>query len=284
MIIIKKILDITSKENLIESIAEICDCNKDSILNYIKTASVFTHTPKEEIKLEPFFKALGLKFQNKSELYDLIKFDMITVSHITTRKSTPNNTDIYPVTECLLRKNDLTTCLNNYGLIFKKNGNEVITFFNNKKIEWDNFEHPFSNRISKRLKFKGEYIDNCINGFLINEKIWEDSDVEHIKTCPEILSDICEVLDIDYIKEIWEGEAVPYVVSFLVNINDIILDSYSKYRTSKSKVYIIYKIILYYLVQSNNNLWYPKFDNEIIRLKDNLSVKKENIIDFFEIE
>lgn len=75
-----------------------------------------------------------------------------------------------------------------------------------------------------------------------------------------------------------------YVVSFSVNINDIILDSYTKYRTSKSKVYIIYKIILYYLVQSNNNLWSPKFDNEIIRLKDNLSVNKENIIDFFEIE
>ena len=75
MIIIKKILDITSKENLIESIAEICDCNKDSILNIggYKISIIDDSIVADRTEVFPDIKRKGRVFKSSklNERYDL---------------------------------------------------------------------------------------------------------------------------------------------------------------------------------------------------------------------
>jgi len=52
----------------------------------------------------------------------------------------------------------------------------------------------------------------------------------------------------------------------------------------KSKIYLIYKFIIYYLIQKHYNQWDECHDNVKLRLKDNYSVNKDRIVGFYKIE
>lgn len=125
---------------------------------------------------------------------------------------------------------------------------------------------------------RGKYIDNCINGFLFNDYFWQDSNAEHIHGCPEIMRDICTLLHREAVIDEWKNISKSYALGFLADVKDIIFDNYTNYNTVKSKIYLTYKFVLYYLIQKHHNKWNPRHDNTIIRLNDNHSVKKENII------
>ncbi|MCY6482818.1 hypothetical protein OW763_00400 [Clostridium aestuarii] len=132
----------------------------------------------------------------------------------------------------------------------------LIAYYNNKIVDWDNFDSSYAYRIKKRLKQRGKYINNCINGFLFNDLFWEDSNVEHIKDCPEIVSDICYVINRQDIINEWRKISTPYALGFLVDIKDIIFDEYTKFKTTKSKKYLICKYVIYYLVQMSSCMGY----------------------------
>ncbi|WP_073028618.1 hypothetical protein [Desulfosporosinus lacus] len=81
------------------------------------------------------------------------------------------------------------------------------------------------------MRKRGKYIDNCINGFLINDYFWEDSNVDHIKGCPEIVSDICYLLKRQDIIREWQKVAAPYALGFIADVKDIVVDGYSQHNT-----------------------------------------------------
>ncbi|WP_053957349.1 hypothetical protein [Inediibacterium massiliense] len=280
----KKVLWTTSYEDIIESISNICDCSEQNINNYLKYYEPFNNIFVGDIQLNNFLKIIGVKFNNNTELFEMIKFDKCVISHLTTRTKLPNKSNIYCLTEVLSKTTDLSKFLACKGINFKETSQGLITFFNNKIVDWNSFDGSYAYRIKKRLKARGEYIDNCINGFLFNHLFWEDSNVEHIRDCPEIVSDICYVLNRQDILNEWRKISTLYALGFLVDIKDIIFDEHAKLKTTKSKIYLTYKYVIYYLVQVYHNVWNTRFNNPIIRLKDNQSVIKENIIGFYEIK
>lgn len=280
----KKIMYTTSFDNIIKSISDICNCDRNNITTYLKDSESFINQSIEEIKLEPFFKNIGLDFKNKNELYNLIKFDSSIICHLTSRINEPDKSDIYCLTRCFLQSTDISNFLSDNGITFKKNGDSLITYLNNETIDWDNFHDSRANRIKVRLRIRGKYIDNCINGFLFNDYFWQDSNIEHINDCPEIMRDMCTLLHREDVINEWKNISKSYALGFLADIKDIIFDNYTNCNTVKSKIYLTYKFVLYYLIQKYHNKWNPRHDNTIIRLNDNYSVDKENIIGFYEIE
>lgn len=116
----RKILYTTSFDNIIESISDICNCNVNNITTYLKDSEPFINQPIEEIKLEPFFRNVGLEFKNKNELYNLIKFDSSIICHLTSRINEPDKSDIYSLTRCFLESTDISNYLSDNGITLKK--------------------------------------------------------------------------------------------------------------------------------------------------------------------
>lgn len=280
----KTVLYTTSYDDTIESISDICCCSVDKIKNYLKHSQPFYNTSVENIKLNSFFREIGIQFIGNNELYEIIKFDSCVISHLTSRINEPNKSNIYNLSKALSVPTDISKFLANKGLTFEKTIDGLVTYHNNEIVDWNSFENCFIPRIKLRLGLSNEYTDNCINGFLFNDLFWEYSDVEHIKECPEIVSDICDVLDRDDIVHEWKNTSKPYAVGFLTDVKDIIFDKHTNFNTTKSKIYLIYKYVMYYLIQNYHGIWNPRFDNVPIRLSDDCSIDKDNIIGFYEIE
>ncbi|MCB2292175.1 hypothetical protein LGK95_01315 [Clostridium algoriphilum] len=280
----KKVLWTTSYEDTIESISYICGCSEESINNYLKYSVPFNNIIVEDIKLSKFFKTIGVKFNCNNDLFEIIKFDRCVISHLTTRTTLPNESDIYCLARALTKTTDISKFLASKGITFKEMAQGLITYHTTEIVDWNSFDSSYTYRIKKRLKVRGKYIDNCINGFLFNHLFWEDSNVEHIKDCPEIVSDICYVLNRQDIVNEWRKISTSYALGFLVDIKDIIFDEHTKFKTIKSKIYLTYKYVIYYLVQVYHDVWNTRFNNPIMRLKDNKSVSKENIVGFYKIE
>jgi len=274
----------TSYDDIIESISDICCCSVDSIKNYLKYSQPFNNIFASDIKLNSFFKKIGIHYTGNNELYEIIKFSSSVISHLTTRTSQPDKSDIYCLSNALSMPTDISNFLASKGLIFKETTQGLLTYYNNKIVDWNNYDDYTTARIRKRLRVKGKYLDNCVNGFLFNDLFWKDGNVAHIKDCPEIVSDICKVLKIQNLINEWSNVSKSYAVGFLAELKDINFDNHTRFNTIKSKVYLIYKYAIYYLVQNYHGLWNPRFDNPIIRLHDNYSVDKNSIIGFYEIE
>lgn len=280
----KRILYTSSYSNIIKSMAEICGCTQKVIKNYIQNAQPLKNTLPENINLVSFFRDVGVKFRGNTELFNKVKFDACIMSHVTSRINPPNETDVLYLIKVLSEKTDLNIFLESKGITFKETSKGLNTYYNNEKLDLDKFDNSYAARLSSRLRKKGRRIDNCINGFLINDHFWEDSNVTHLKDCPELVLDICHLIKRHDIIREWEETTTPYALGFLADVKDIIFDYHTRYKTINSKVYFIYKNVIYYLIQYYHDTWNPRFDNLMLRLKDNITVSKENIIGFYKIE
>lgn len=284
----EKILWTTSYEDIINSIEDICGCKKEKIEKYIEASQPFTNIDITKINVERFFQCIGIEFNNKLELFNMIKFDSCVISHVTSRIEEPDKCDIYSLVDSLVLPTTLNGFLSSKGLVFKEENSKIQTYYNNEIVDWDKFDEDevYGNigRVKNRLLTEGRYIDNCINGFLFNDCFWKDSDVSQIVKCPEIILDICGILNKFDIIDEWKKASIPYALGFLANIKDITIDEYSNYKTIKSKIYLIYKFIIYYLIQKHYNKWDECHDNVKLRLKDNYSVNKDKIVGFYKIE
>lgn len=225
-----------------------------------------------------------MKFKSNTELYNKIKFDTCVISHVTSRVTPPDVSDVLYTIKVLAEKTDLSTFLESKSITFKETSKCLNAYYNNEKLDWNKFDTSYAARLRGRLKKKGRHVDNCVNGFLINDRFWEDSNVTHLKSCPEVIQDICyQIKRYDIIRE-WEETTTPYALGFLADVRDIIFDEYTRYKTMNSKVYFIYKNVIYYLIQDYHGKWNPRFDNLMLRLKDNITVDKEDIIGYYKIE
>lgn len=274
----------TSFEDIIESISNICGCSEKAIHNFLKQSRPYRNTAESDINIHRFFRSLGIEFTGNNELFEVIKFDSCVVSHLTTRINPPNESDIYCLIDTLVKPTDISKFLASKSITFKKEKQGLNVYYNGELVDWNNFNCSSSYRARKRLRTQGKYIDNCINGFLFNHLFWEDSNVEHIKYCPEIVIDICDELKRRDIISEWEKISTTYALGFIMDVGDITFDEYTRFKTTKSKIYLIYKFIVYFLVQIYHNEWSARLDNPIIRLKDNKSVSKENIFGYYKID
>lgn len=274
----------SSSEDLLESLSEILSCGINQILEAISKLTIEFNDGPDDVDLIAFFKYIGLKIKNKELLFQQIAFDSIILSHLSSRISIPNQLPLLNLRDALTKTSDISTLFLKYGVRFEvSNSHKILTFFHDSEVKWDDYSSFRIYRIKNRLLGNNKYLDNCINGFLFNDRIWEDSRVTHLYNFPEILSDISDVLGLHQLVSEWRESAKPYCIGARVNICDVIYDGKNIF-TQKSKIYFTYKHSLYYLKMMKEGLWCSKSNNPMIRLKDNLNVDSKDVIGFYEIE
>lgn len=181
----KIILYTHSVDDIKGCIARICKCNLNDIDNYLSKHKNLIDEDVININLEEFFSSLGVRFANKTNLYEVIKFDKLVISHLSSRQSAPDDKKILCLADVLTIDTELSNFLKENGLKFSKGMYGLDVFYDGDLIDWDSFDKVYKYRIKGRLQKIN--CDNCINGFLFNDEIWKDSDVEHLMNCPEII-------------------------------------------------------------------------------------------------
>lgn len=293
MFCIDKVLILKDVDSIYKSLSEILEINEITIRRFILRKSMF-YRKLEDVSLEDFFtKVFGNKLE-KEDLYNRIKFAYITVSHFASRLNGANdveNQPLYNLFDALTNDTGISLYMRENGFQFIKENNSILTFYKGEKVNWEDYfrvgvskEIGNPQRIQVRLIRGYEGNDKCINGFLFGEYLNRNNYIKMVSLgCPEIISDICGVLNrtdmIKYIKDNSHNYVVTFKekISNIMFMKDIHLDNYNKLLK-------IYKYVIFYLCKNFCNTWYENMDNQMLRLKDELNVPSENIIEAKKVE
>jgi len=211
--LIQRTLFTSSSDDLLESLSEILSCGVNQILEGVSKLTIKPNDSPDDVDLIAFFKCIGLSINNKEQLFQQIAFNSIILSHLSSRISIPKQLPLLNLRDALTRTSDISTLFLKYGVRFEvTNRHKILTFFHDSEVNWDNYSSFRIYRIKNRLLGNKKYQDNCINGFLFNDRIWEDSRVTHLYNFPEILSDISEVLGLHQLVSEWQESAKPYCI------------------------------------------------------------------------
>jgi hypothetical protein len=269
-----------SRQDLLESLSDILKCSEGQIEESVSKIEV---NRPEDISLSPFFRSIGLDTEHKNLLFNFVSFDSVIMSHLSSRISEPKNKPLFNLYETLTGETDLRSLFLKYGVSFELRDKRIVTYYRGAEVNWDNYSCYALPRVKKRLLLNNKHKDRCINGYLFNHQIWKDHRVKRLHDGPEILKDISTILGISGIIDEWERTAKLYCIGVRVKINTILFDE-AKCYTFKSKIFHIYKQTLYYLKMSKNGIWSPNEDNPMIRLKDDLNLRQEDIIGYYEVD
>ncbi|WP_025731112.1 hypothetical protein [Heyndrickxia ginsengihumi] len=280
-----ELLNTISLNNVYDSLSSILGVSKESIRYYIvKNKFDLVDSDINDVDLQKFF--IFLKRDNNQEKITPM-MDSITISHLTTRISDleEDNATIYNLFGSLLQDTDLSLFFKEYGITFKEKNGKIEVTNDGKIIDWEKYHDkaPVAGMVKKRLEgYSITGVDKSINGFLFNGEIYKNRNVNHILRYPEILENILRVMKKDFAVYEWMKRATPYIITFKVNINDLVFDSCDKLN-NKQKVYRIIKHCLIFLSKKLLTEW-SENENPIIRLKDNLHVKSHDILKIRKVE
>ncbi|MDV2684006.1 hypothetical protein RYX56_06420 [Alkalihalophilus lindianensis] len=132
------------------------------------------------------------------------------------------------------------------------------------------------------IKFKGQEFtddmlfhrfnkDKCINGFLIKEDAENNSNVRHIRECPEFIWDISNLIKMPELVGKWKKSAKPMKLSLLVNFEDVDYFEPLEY-VLKAIEYVLFK---------NTSYWDPD-KNFMVFLQGEVCISPENITEIEE--
>ncbi|MCO7126610.1 hypothetical protein NIE88_12630 [Sporolactobacillus shoreicorticis] len=278
-----KIINTLSEQTIYKSLCSIFNIDESVMKKYIldnkfRIMNQYSENAKC-INLKDFLNTV----ESKKEPSDL--FDYVTLSHLTTRISNPKNSPLYNLDTSLLKNTDISNFFKKCGILFRSENGKIKVINDGKKVDWNEYEQSGTVQMIKhRLEYLNKYMDRCINGYLFNEKIYHIRDINHLNSCPEIIQNIlCALNKNKYIYD-WYKNAKPYILTFRANISDIIFDGTGlNYLTKKQKTYRILRCVLFYLSKKYLNRW-SNDDNPMVRLKDKLNVRCEDMVNIQIIE
>lgn len=261
----EKILNCMDNEHTINSISTILDVPKSQIILFLKENNWRISNT------EGFWTYENLEFDDIQKYFDFdinkCLFDEIVVNQIAAilDKKSFLEVGLLNLKGLATQKNSFTEFLHRYAITMNVDNNENIYWYhNNKQITSDYLK----DRLTK---------DQCINGFLFGDEAQHDSNVQRIKECPEIIRHVAEIILQDSkIAENWIMEAIPSLVSFKVNIEDIDETTYPKAH-SQNEIRMLYILDIFnYLLQKY--ALYPIDRTRMIFLKEDITIPPSNII------
>ncbi|WP_394555621.1 hypothetical protein C1N61_29890 (plasmid) [Priestia aryabhattai] len=255
-----KILDCSNIKTTITSLCKLLNTDEKHLKEFIKqnTYRVVKDrrmTTYNDLKIEDVTTYFAVK---KEEILP----DKVVMFHLTSAANPKTYTqngllNLHTIVKRGLMDEFFSEC--NLRLIYKE-GEIPLVEFDNRVVEFALLDH----------RFKG---DQCINGFLIKEGAEHNSNVEHLRNCPEFIIDIGNLPGIPNLKEIWTRKAVPLKLTLEVNFDDI----------NEWDVYNYILEPLKYLIFKETSSW-SLGDNFMVFLKENIDVLPEKIIKIEELE
>jgi hypothetical protein len=158
--------------------------------------------------------------------------------------------------ESVIKDKIFSSFLEDYGIkMYYQNDLPPLLEFKGKEYREEQLAYRFKN-------------DKCINGFLINEDAENNTNVSHIRECPEFFWDIGKLIKMPKIVDKWKEKAKPMKLSLLVNFEDINFFEPSNYIL-KAIEYILFK---------RTGYWGPN-ENYMVFLKEDICISPGKILE-----
>lgn len=275
-----KVLDGFSPETVYNSLCNILNINKSEIDKYIKE-NLYRIKREDNfweynnIDINELFSSIYSTNINDEELLSLIKFDVVTVFHLTTAIDKENilKQGLLNLKSLFVKDNSIKTYLKKFGIELKRENDKYLVLYNDKEIDY-----------TKNALFKRRLDwDACVNGFLFRDNIEKNSNVEHLNMCPEFIQNICQCINKKSIIKEWERKSKPTIVKFFVNVDDIHLSTYGfeiQLEIEKYKFYIT-KAIEFLLFKKTG--YWDDDNNTMIYLNEGIDVLPEQIMELIEV-
>ncbi|WP_342489184.1 hypothetical protein MKX67_09030 [Cytobacillus sp. FSL W7-1323] len=254
-----RILNCSTVETTIKSLSDLLKTDEVNIISFIKSNKYrITNKDKlwhyDNLYIDDILNYFNLKV-------DEILPDKLLMFHLTTGidDSSFRQNGILNL-ESIITKGILSDFFADLGIkIHYEINSPPIIRFKGKEFTDKMLFHRFNN-------------DNCINGFLIKEDAENNSNVGHIRECPEFIWDISDLIKMPEIVSEWKKSAKPMKLSLLVNFEHVDYYEPSDY-VLKAIEYVLFK---------NTGYWDPG-QNFMVFLQGKVCISPENITEVVEL-
>lgn len=180
--------------------------------------------------------------------------------------------------ELLLSNSPIANFLKAHGISFVKDEKIIHMFHNGIEIVPE-FQSPASSRIKIRLG-QSDYtqIDQCINGFAFADRIDKAGYFLHLHRCPELISDLAELLDFPLLVEDYKQSSDYFLYTYLLPIDMVIMNN-KEDATRLEKVNMLLSECFYrlydYYCEPDRSTWFDH-GNIYMRISDDVSLTGEH--------
>lgn len=272
-------IDTYSENSMKEGICDYFDISEKELYSFFDEIKTITQTGNyfDERKFDEIIN----EFINDKKCS--IYIDQILFFHLSRRLNSMQDCFISNnLYELLSTKNGLTDFLKEYDVEFLKFKGYLELKYKGKIISLDDKEAEYIPYLRWRLGYDKDDIDFCVNGFLMKDLLYTNRYAHELSQAPEfvkVLAGFLERQDMitDYIKN-----SRYYCFKYLIPIDKVFFDYNDKLSKDEKQQYLLNQILhrLYdYRVREN----VFDYDNPILRLSDNDTIKKEYFISREEI-
>ena len=180
--------------------------------------------------------------------------------------------------ELLLRNSPVANFLKEHGISFAKDAKKIHMFHNGIEIVPE-FQSPASSRMKIRLG-QSDYtqIDQCINGFAFADRIKKAGYFLHLYRCPELISDLAELLDFPLLAEDYKQSSDYFLYTYLLPIDMVIMSNEEDATRLKKENMLLsecfYRLYDYYC-EPDRSKWFDH-GNIYMRISDDVSLTEEH--------
>ncbi|NLI90368.1 MAG: hypothetical protein GX366_08220 [Epulopiscium sp.] len=273
------LLDTKNCETIYKSLELILGIPDTEIYSYAKKKALESDRYSKSVysdEKEHFLNWINSKVVNKEDL----DIDNVTIFHYARRLETAEELKtmpLYNLKEIVNSENKITSFLKEYNIRFVSNDDDIKCFYKGVELDFLNTR----NRLNK---------DRCINGYLFGGEIYKETEISGIKFCPEFIQDIEKVikeqilgidskLDLQYD---YQKRSKSFIFKVRVPIDELIFDRcrYGHEGEKKYNIVEIYNNLGSCLINKMQN---KRIRNRIIRLKDDATVKIDDVLDISEV-
>ena len=128
----------------------------------------------------------------------------------------------------LKTENAFSAFLRNHGITFKITDEAIVPFLNGRRINLASIRNNYGANLRRRLFDASCDADVCVNGFALGDSIQKNSEFSYYSECPELIRMFDCILPSLCLLHDYQELSHTYLISYPVNITDVILDSSSE--------------------------------------------------------
>lgn len=204
--------------------------------------------------------------------------DEVLFFHLSRRLNNDNDCNIANnLFDLLSTENSITLFLKEHQIEFSPCNNKYLKLiYKGKEIPLDQMSKFPVKYIKKRLGYFEDYLDFCVNGFLLRDLLCYNEYKSKLIKAPEFIISLSYLLEDTSIETDYTKNSKFYCFEYLVPLKNIVFDGKDNLDSQEKLIYLLINVLdrLYKHHTSYKNI-NDDDNNPIIRLSDKDTMKKE---------
>lgn len=268
-------IETTSRESMERDLAAYLNITIDELYQYIDSAAEKAHGDWA-FNTDIFEQEIASIVE---VLQPLGHIDSVMCFHLSRRLN--NSLDdlcSYNLKDWLLGDNAMVNFLNEHGVFFKRQGNQIAVYYRGQELALRDTMNSDACYLRRRLGYNRGREDFCFNGFAMRDLLMKNSYTRELYDGPEFLVVLSRYLKNNTIIDDFIKESTYFCFTLKIPMEQVIFDGLDELDNNQKALYIIGQICYRLLMYSDNGSILFDHDNPIIRVADNAILPADYVI------